>query len=225
MAIAKPKPFPLLPAALARSPLVQNLAVILAVNWVMQGMRGMQRRELAFRLLLEALLTLLLLPVPGAAGVAAPTGFGLALFTAHTLNFLLNGQFWVCLRYAAFWRRDPAALDAFLAATATRLRALPWLHEAFCIGSRGAGQGAGGPRSDIDLRLVFPPGLAGWLRTNLLLTELRLRAFFAAVPLDLYGYDDLAPLARFRVDEPVLLLCDRRGRLARALVGRKVVRW
>ncbi len=224
MAIAKPKPFPLLPAALGRSPLVQNLAVILAVNWVMQGMRGMQRRELAFRLLLEGLATLLLLPVLRSAGVAAPTAFGLALAIAHTANFLFNGQFWVCLRYASFWGRDPAVPDAFLAATVARLRRRTWLHEAFCIGSAAAG-GITGRRSDIDLRLVFPPGLAGWLRTNLLLLELRLRAFFAAVPLDLYGYDDLAPLARFREDEPVLLLLDRRGRLARALVGRKVVRW
>ncbi len=223
MAIAKPKPFPLLPAALGRSPLVQNLAVILAVNWLFQGMRGMQRKELAFRLLLEAAVALLLLPPATATGLAPPAALALALAVAHTLNFLVNGQFWVCLRYAPSWRRDPAVLATFLAAAERRLRGLPWLEEAFCIGSLGAG-GTPGPRSDLDLRLVFPPGFRNWWRTNLLLLELRGRAAISAVPLDLYAGDDLAPLARLRPGEPVLLLCDRRGRLARALSGRPVVR-
>ncbi len=225
MPVAKPKPFPLLPSALERSRLVQNLPVILAVNWLSQGMRGMQRRELSFRLLLEALMALSLGWPLARTGTGVAPVLGLALFTAHTLNFLCNGQFWVCMRYASFWRRDPAVLDAFLARTAARLRRCDWLEEAFCIGSQGAGRGTPNGRSDIDLRLVFPPGPGNWLRTNLLLVALRWRAFIARVPLDLYAYDDLSALDRFRPDEPLLLLCDRRGRLARAAHGRDLVRW
>ncbi len=223
MAIAKPKPFPLLPAVLGRSRLVQNLAVVLAVNWLMQGMRGMQRKELGFRLLLEGGVAALFFAPLTAAGLDPPLALIVAPVLAHTAGFLFNGQLWVCMRYASFWRRDPAALDAFLGETAARLRGLGWLAEAFCIGSLGAG-GHAGPRSDIDLRLVFPPGPGGWIRTNLLLLELRSRALFRGIPLDLYAYDDLAPLARLRPGEGVTLLCDRRGRLARAFADRPVIR-
>ncbi len=225
MAVAKPKSFPLLPAALERSRLVQNLAVILAVNWLFQGVRGMQRKERTFRLLLEALLAFVLLWPLLRMDLRAETALGLALLAAHTLDFLVNGQFWVCMRYAAFWRREPAVLDAFLARTAARLVRYDWLEEAFCIGSQGAGRGTPHARSDIDLRLVFPPGIRNWLRTNLLMLALRGRAFLERVPLDLYAHDDLSPLIRVRPDEPVLLLRDRRGRLARALGQRKLVRW
>ena len=41
----------------------QSCAFILAANWLMQGMRGMDRKELAFRLLPEAVLTAATLPL------------------------------------------------------------------------------------------------------------------------------------------------------------------
>ena len=52
-------PAPLDSPALAG--VTQSCAFILAANWLMQGVRGMDRKELAFRLLLEAALTAVLL--------------------------------------------------------------------------------------------------------------------------------------------------------------------
>lgn len=190
--------------------------MILAINWCMQGMRGMDRGELAFRLLLEALVWLALAPALGPFP---------ALLAAHTLNFLLNGQLWVCARYCLFWRRSPAALSDFLADVAARLRDLAWLEEAVCIGSCGAEAVARHDRADIDLRLVAPPGPLGWLRVNLLLLELRARALFGLIPLDLYAYDSPASLDRFRQDEALLVILDRRGRIAERFAGRRLVRF
>jgi hypothetical protein len=95
-----------------------------------------------------------------------------------------------------------------------------WLDEAALIGSRGRSGTAWGPRSDIDLRLVVPPGLSGWLRANLLLLRLRSLAFVRAIPLDLYAYDSPASLARLDQAEPLLPVLDRRGRLAAAFPHR-----
>ena len=189
----------------------QSCAFILATNWLMQGVRGMDRKELAFRLLLEALLTAALLPACGPA---------LALAAAHSLNFTLNGQVWVCVRYCRAYRRDPAAVAGFAAATRRLLERQGWLDEAALIGSRGRADEAWGPRSDIDLRLVVPAGPLGWLRANLLLLRLRSLAFLPAIPLGLYAYDGPESLARLDQREPLAPVLDRRGRLAAAFRDR-----
>jgi hypothetical protein len=196
----------------------QSCAFILAANWLMQGVRGMDRKELAFRLLLEAALTpVLLAALPLLGGPAALT---CALTLAHSLNFTLNGQVWVCARYCPWYHRNQAASAAFLVAIRRLLERQAWLEEAALIGSRSRAHEAQGPRSDIDLRLVVPPGLSGWLRANLLLLRLRSLAFVRAIPLDLYAYDSPASLGRLDQAEPLRPILDRRGRLAAAFAHR-----
>ena len=95
-----------------------------------------------------------------------------------------------------------------------------WLAEAALIGSRGGGIQRFGPRSDLDLRLIFPPGPLAWLRTNLLLLRLRTAAFLRAIPLDLYAYDTPESLRRFDQRERLLVILDRQGRLAAAFPER-----
>jgi hypothetical protein len=189
--------------------------VILAINWCLQGMRGMDRGELVFRLALETVVWAALAPLAGPLP---------ALLLAHSLNFLVNGQLWVCVRYCPIWHRAPAALDRFLARVVAELRQLAWLEEAVCIGSRGGSIATRHDRADLDLRLIAPPGLGGWLKINLLLLALRARALVGLIPLDLYAYDSPASLERFRQDEPLLVILDRRGRLARRFAQRPIVR-
>ncbi len=214
MSLPKAKPFPIAPRRPWLAAMLQTCPVILAINWVFQGMRGMDRGELAFRLGLELLLALALAPV---------LSWFPALLVAHSFNFSFNGQLWVCARYCRRWNRDPAALDRFLERMAAELRSLPWLAEAVCIGSRGSRPAAAGPRSDIDLRLIAPRGFLGWLRINLLLLELRTRALVELIPLDLYAYDDPTSLERFRQDEPLLVILDRHERIARCCAHRNLV--
>jgi hypothetical protein len=214
--LPKPKAFPIRPRSPRLARAMQTPAFILGVNWCLQGMRGMGRKELAFRLLAEGLLAGLLM--------LAGTGIPVALVAAHSFSFTLNGQVWVCARYARSWRRDPAALERFLGRASTELRALPWLREAVCIGSRGDLGLVRSTRADLDLRLVFPASSVGWLRTNLLLLRLRARAFLGLIPLDLYAYDGPEALARFDQRERLLVLLDRDGRLA-ARFPERVAAW
>jgi hypothetical protein len=188
----------------------QSCAFILTANWCMQGIRGMDSKELGFRLLLELLV---------AAVLQDAVGLPAALVLAHSFSFILNGQVWVCVRYCPAYRRSPRAVDKFERRTANRLRRLPWLEEAVLIGSRG-GTAPRGTRSDIDLRLVFPPGPLAWLRTNLLLLRLRAAVFVRMIPLDLYAYDGVDSLRRFDQREPLRLILDRQGRLAAAFPAR-----
>lgn len=221
--VPKAKRFPYQPRSPAVARLMQTCAFILAVNWWLQGMRGMDRKELSFRLgselLVAALLTVLmgkLLPLPAA--------MVLAFLTAHSLSFTLNGQVWVCARYCRFWRGDAASVERWLQQTAAELRSLRWLREVVCIGSRGDCGLVRSDRADLDLRLVFPAGYLAWLRVNLLLLRLRARAFLARIPLDLYAYDSPASLARFDQRERLLVLLDRDGRMT-TLFPHRVVPW
>jgi hypothetical protein len=199
---------------------LQSPLALLAINWLAQGMRGMGRKELAFRLALEAAVAAALLVAALLLGLPWPAALAAAALAAHTLNFLLNGQLWVCARYARAFRGDRARLERFLVHVAALLRTRPWLDEAVIIGSTGS-HGLH-ERSDIDLRLVFPPGPAAWLRVNLLLLKLRARAFLDVVPLDLYAYDGLDALARFDPREPLVIVLDRRGRVVQRFAEREL---
>lgn len=219
----KLKAFPIRPRAPWLARLFQTCLFILAVNWCLQGMRGMDRKELSFRLLLEgcvAAVAALLLAVP----LGGPWAAALALPLAHSLSFTLNGQVWVCARYCRWYRREPAVLERHLRGVVGRLRGLPWLREAVCIGSLGRRGTIRGDRADLDLRLVFPAGPVAWLRVNLLLLWLRAEAFLRGIPLDLYAYDRPERLRRFDQREPLLLLLDRDGRLGR-LYPRRAAAW
>ena len=77
-----------------------------------------------------------------AAGAGGATAAIIGLPAAHSFGFLVNGQLWVCVRYCRFYDRDPRALERFLDRATVTLRRCPWLEEALCIGSQGAGRGA-----------------------------------------------------------------------------------
>jgi hypothetical protein len=214
----KTKALPLRPASPVLQAALQSCAVLLAINWLAQGMRGMGWKELAFRLGLEAGIAALLLLAMSPLGVSWLAGLACAAIGAHSFSFVCNGQLWVCARYCRWFRGDPVRLERFLAYSAALLRTRPWLDEAVILGSTGSGRLA--ERSDIDLRLVFPPGLRAWLRVNLLLLKLRVRALLEAVPLDLYAYDRPDALARFDPGEPLVIVLDRQCRLVRRFAER-----
>lgn len=221
MAPPKRKNFPIRPGAAWLGHLLQCCLVILAINWVFQGMRGMQAKELAFRIGLGALLALAAAGPFSLAGLPAPLAGAAGVLAGHSVNFLLNGQFWVCARYCRAYRGRALCIERTTLDLAREIARLPWLTEAAFIGSRARG-GRADDRSDIDLRLVFPPGLLGWWRTNWLLLRLRSRSLVRGVPLDLYAYDTPQALRRFDQDEPLLVVKDAGGRLHRAFPGRAV---
>ena len=208
----KKKNFSWMPQSPALRALMQSPVGILGINWVFQGMRGMQSKELTFRALLEAALGIAVFAwLPFSNGV--PLNVLLAIFIAHSFNWLFNTHLWVCVRYFPLYHRNPAALVAFLDSTERLLKSLPWLNEAVCIGSVGDSGGIRSDRSDIDLRLVFGIGLINWFRINLLLLRLRTMALLRVIPLDLYAYNEVQTLDRFRQDEGLRIVLDRRNKI------------
>ncbi len=157
MIAPKPKAFPIAPSAPWLATAMQSCIGILAINWLCQGMRGMDGKELSFRLLLEVAVWLLVFAGLAAAGAGSATAAIIGLPAAHSFSFLVNGQLWVCVRYCRFYDRDPRALERFLDRATVTLRRCPWLEEALCIGSQGDGAGA-----DPAFRHRSPPDLPAW---------------------------------------------------------------
>lgn len=200
----KEKTFPWMPQSERLQRFMKSCAGILLINWVMQGMRGMDSKELAFRLLLEGLLTLLF-------WTAMP--LALAWVVAHTLNWVFNGHIWVCARYCPWYSNDLDRMKEFTSNVWSDLMSARWIREAVFIGSVGEEGTLPSERSDIDLRLMIPPGWEGWLAANLMLLKLRANAFLLKMPLDLYAYNDIHSLDQFRPDEKMLVVKDLDGRL------------
>ena len=141
----KPKLYPFAPRSEAMRRLMRSCAFVLAVNWLAQGMRGLDCKELAFRLLAESLPAAL-------SGLGAVAVLPAALI-AHSLNFTFNGQFWVCARYCPSYRGDAARLRRFLGDIAPELRRS--VDAAVVIGSTG--EGVPGPPPALAPRLACPP--------------------------------------------------------------------
>jgi hypothetical protein len=202
----------------------RNCLFIVAVNWLFQGMRGMDPKELSFRLALLALGTALSAwLIVSLTSVPALDALALGLVIAHTLNFLGNGQLWVALRYCRGYRREPSYLARAITELLDDVARQDWLGEAVLLGSTVTRLQTPRARADIDLRLIFPPGLRGWLRTNLYLLRLRLIAASSGVPLDIYAYEHPAVLRRFDQSEPLGIVLDRERRLKRGFANRQLV--
>lgn len=213
MVAHKVKPFPWIREGSPLFGLSQSCAFIMAANWVMQGMRGMDRGELLFRWLLFFITASLMIR----AGLSPITSF----VAAHTLNFALNGHPWVCLRYCAFYRRSPAAIECWLDRWCARLERMKWLEEVVIIGSRAKRLCAA--RSDIDLRVISGATVQHWVFTNLLMLAMRTDALFHRIPLDLYAYDRPQSLRRFDQGEPMAIVLDRNNRLRMLFQDRQLV--
>lgn len=191
---------------------MQSCLGVLAINWVFQGVRGMQNKELSFRIFLFMFAAVIL-------NILIDNVF-IAIFVAHTINWLFNGHIWVCVRYCSFYKRNPDALQEFLNSLINDIRKRSFIKEAVCIGSVGDKNQINSHKSDIDLRIFFASGFDNYLKINLYLLKLRSLAFLKVIPLDLYAYDSILRLRKFRQDEGLLIIKDEYGDIAKLFSDR-----
>lgn len=182
--------------------MIESWPVVVLVNWVFQGLRGCDRKELMTRTLSAAIaLSVLRSQLPALRP---------RLVVVHTLQWLLHGNPFVVLRYTPLFRRSPYAIERFVAQTSRVMRRLKV--DCVVIGSLGGQRGAT-RTSDVDLRFMYPPRLLGWLIGSAILIGLRLSALFSGMPLDVYAYDGVDTLGQFRGDEHVRIISDPAGAL------------
>lgn len=207
----KMKKFGWMPRSKVLGAIMQSGISILAINWLFQGVRGMQKKELLFRLVLEFFVTAMFFLILISRGLNLYWSGVLSILASHTCNWLFNTHIWVCMRYMKIYRRNPDALREFLTKVTSQIQGKQWISEAVCIGSIGDKGDVSSWRSDIDLRLFFKPGIINFVRLNLYLTYLRVWALFAVIPLDLYAYDNIEILNKFKSGEGIKIVKDDEG--------------
>ena len=207
----KVKNFGWVPQSKALNVIMQSGLCILTINWVFQGVRGMQKKELLFRLVLEFFVTAMFFLILTSRGLNLYWSGVLSILASHTCSWLFNTHIWVCMRYMKIYRRNPDALCEFLTKVTSQIQEKKWISEAVCIGSIGDKGDVSSWRSDIDLRLFFKPGIINFVRLNLYLTYLRVWALFTVIPLDLYAYDNIDILNKFKPGEGIKIVKDDDG--------------
>jgi predicted nucleotidyltransferase len=180
----------------------------LASNWVFQGMRYMQWHERALKLGTGGILA------AGTIALLEETSLPVVLEVlciVHTLNWLLNGQFFVLARYLHPVPNAPARFDEYVELVHAAAMKNPAVDGLAVFGSYC--RGAIHEHSDLDVRVIASPGVLGGFRGAWFCMRLRFEAFFRRFPLDVYSFTDMVYLDRLREDERPIILLDRRGGL------------
>lgn len=180
----------------------------LVSNWVFQGMRYMQWHERALKLGSGGILA------AGTIALLEETSLPIVLAilcVVHTLNWLLNGQFFVLARYLHPVPNAPARFDKYVELVHAAAMKSPAVHGLAVFGSYC--RGSIHEHSDLDIRVIAAPGVLGGFGGAWFCMRQRFRAFFRRFPLDIYSFTDMAYLDRLREDEKPIILMDREGDL------------
>lgn len=187
-----------------------RLAVI-ASNWVFQGMRYMNIYEIGLKLFLDILFVFILLnfflkEIPLLPAVL------IALLSAHTINWIINGHIFVLMRYVAPVPKTEKHFEDFI--TKIKTSALRWksidgvaIYGSYCRGNLHQ-------FSDLDVRVITRPGIMNAVYGSIFCFYQRLIAFFYIFPLDIYCCDKMEFLDQLRDDEKPFILIDHSGRLS-----------
>jgi hypothetical protein len=188
----------------SRYPIVVRVPFLFISSWVFQGTLQMDAAERAFKCSVDVILSILL--------IVAVSGFFslwaaviLAVFVAHTVNWLVNGQVLVVVKNLGWSRCSQPDLEAFLdhvAAKACRSRSIQGVYS---IGSHATGCLKN--ESDLDIRLLRREGILNGLRACALSSGLRTRALSRMIPLDILVADSISSKVITRIGETPIDLC------------------
>ena len=163
--------------------LLNSFLSILIINWIFQGMRGMQLKELSFRVIAEILFIVLIF-------YFFRFSFLLSFLFVHTFFWIFLCQFWLINRYSLNYTNDLKKMNRIYKKIINKVLRFKTLEEAIVIGSLSSQKKISKINSDIDLRIFFNKSIKGYFSLNLFLSYLRMYSFLTKFPLDIYCYDN-----------------------------------
>ena len=183
---------------------------VVCINWVFQGVLGMDRAERVFKILLDLLLTMLASAAFSLARFPLWLAVASGFITAHTINWLFNTHFWVMGRYLGITHNPRSRILTYIRFLAEVAQDRAFLLGVIVFGNMTRG-GEVRSDSDIDVRYVREKGVANAVRANLFSLREKIRALFLKMPLDSYICDELSSLDRLRKEERPIILYDPHG--------------
>lgn len=215
----KKKPLPISTNTTLSYYLFQNKISLALINWAFQGMRGMDKTDLAGKICFELLLFALFISLVQITFM----NIFFAFFLAHTFNWFLNSNFWVIGRYLGITRTDPARFSFYLRKVMYRMQQCSSIDAVIVIGGASRKQGVR-ETSDIDIFFIRDHGFFNGIRAVISTIRERIIAFLHRFPLHLELYDSIKTMERHRKDETPFVLKDnhREARGYYESQGRKI---
>lgn len=180
-------------------------------NWVLQGMLYMNPVEVAYKLGLDLVLTVLAWMLIAPESVA---GWIAVWLLAHTVNWVINCQPVALLFHLDWGKNDARHFITYIEGLEKRIQGRSYLAAAASFGSLSRGKYS--DRSDIDIRVVMQDGILDRLRAANFCFWERLRAALAFFPLDLYAFDLDEMRSKMKSDEVPVVFWDPQGLLVGA---------
>lgn len=160
--------------------------ILIFTNWFFQGIHLGSRIEAIYKVLFTIffwivfiLLFVLIFQVPFEYSILY------AFLIAHTLNWLVNCNFFVIFIHRIKWIKIPTIkLFNYLYEIQSRLNNKHWL--LYATSSGGISRGTMNHHSDIDISLVIKPGIVNAIKAILFFVKEKKRADFKGIPLDIF---------------------------------------
>lgn len=181
--------------------LFNSFIFILLVNWFFQGIRGMQLKELSFRIITEILLISIFFSLTS-------LNLLLCIIIIHTFFWVFLCQFWLINRYSLNYTNDLNKMNYTYKKVVNKILKFKDIKEAIVIGSTSSEKKIIKINSDLDLRIFFDNNFKNYLSTNFFLYYLRIYSFIKKFPLDIYCYDDLRVFNTFSKKDKILIIKD-----------------
>lgn len=178
-------------------------------NWVLQGMLYMNKIEIAYKLALDLLFTLLI--VLFVLGGDSLLDWLFALMIAHTLNWILNGQPVALLMHIDIGKNNANKFISYIENLEKRIVNKDYLAACAAYGSLSVGNYK--PTSDIDIRVILKKDLISQLLAAHFCFIERVKAFLAGFPLDLYAFTLEEAQVKMSPKEPPIVFLDPEGQL------------
>jgi len=183
-------------------------------NWVAQGMLYMNKYEIGYRIFIEIIvISIFVFIFHKLISLKFFKSVVFSFLLTHSLFWILNGHFFVLMRYIVNWKNNPQKFINYVKNLQKRVERKKFILGAAVFGSVARGNFS--VSSDLDLRLIRKRGfLNTFLILNYCIKE-RFYAFFHMFPLDVYVFDIEELTKKINPDEPALILSDPLGVLKR----------
>ena len=191
--------------------ILKTRPAVIASNWVFQGMRYMNAYEVFLKLALDLIIFVIILLLWG--GSVTVTSMFILAIIAHGINWIVNGHFFVLMRYVYPIPKTQQDFDEYVAGFALRAKRSRHVDGLAIYGSYCRGQLH--EFSDLDVRVIVQGGLLSGMSGALFCVKERFIALFKVFPLDIYCCIETASLNRLRDDEKPTIIFDKSGMLER----------
>ena len=170
-----------------------NPLIIIAGNWVFQGMKYMDKYELSLKIFIDLIITFYIKIQFNQLNLYY------SFFIAHSINWILNGHFFTLSRYVYPFPKKKADFEKFINIIRIFSKNLSFINAVLIYGSYCRNEL--NELSDLDVRVLVKNSLLNGMAGAIFCFILRFLALILTFPLDIYIVSNKKALNRLNPSE------------------------